>query len=122
MAKPLGWLKEKREKRGRSYRYYLYGLINEITDKIETLMECQGLSKKELAERLGVSKASVSRILSGNRNMTLDTLVKVSFALGYRPRIEFERIAPEPVEAYNLREIDIEDYEVSNEDEALRIA
>ena len=98
MAKALGWLKEEREKRGRDYRYYLYRLINEVTDKIENLMELQGLSRKQLAERLGVSKSTISRILDGNRNMTLETLTKVAYALGCRAQIELKPLIADEFE------------------------
>jgi transcriptional regulator with XRE-family HTH domain len=116
MAKALGWLKEEREKRGRDYRYYLYRLINEVTDKIENLMELQGLSRKQLAERLGVSKSTISRILDGNRNMTLETLTKVAFALGYKPEIELKPLSDE------FEEMEINLQEVGYENNALKIA
>jgi len=93
MAKAFGWFEKERKKIEKDYRYYLYKLINEVTDKIENLIESKGLSKKELAERLKVSKSTVSRILDGNRNMTLETLVKVAFALGYKPEINFQPIS-----------------------------
>lgn len=117
MAKALGWLKEEREKRGKNYRYYLYGLINEITYKIESLMELQKISRKELAERLGVSKSSISRILNGNRNMTLETLTKVAYALGCKPEVKLK-----PLIADEFEEMEIDLQEVSNENKTLEAA
>lgn len=117
MAKAFGWLKEERTKRGKDYKYYLYRLINETTFKIESLMELHNLSKKQLAERLGVSKATVSRILSGNRNMTLETLTKVAYALGCRPQIELK-----PLIADEFEEIEVNLQEVDYENNTLKIA
>jgi len=41
-----------------------------------------GLKRKDLAERLGVSPAAVSKLLAENSNMTLKTMAKVAVALG----------------------------------------
>jgi len=117
MAKAVNWLKEERERRGKSYKYYLYALINEVTYKIERLMEIQGISKKQLAERLGVSKSTVSRILNGSRNMTLETLTKVAFALGCKPEVELE-----PLIAEKFKEIEIDLQEVTYEDKTVKAA
>ena len=57
-----------------------------------TLMKAQGfiahlldeadVSQKELAERLGKSKASISRLLSDGRNLTLRSFGRILHALG----------------------------------------
>ncbi len=57
-------------------------LRSDITDQIACLMDVQGISKSELARRLKTSKAYVTKILQGNANFTLDTLVQISRALG----------------------------------------
>ena len=64
-------------------------LRSDISDQIVCLMEAQGISKAELARRLKTSKAYVTKILQGNANFTLDTLVQISRALGckYMARI-----------------------------------
>lgn len=40
-----------------------------------------GLSQKEIAERLGIASAYVSRIEHGEQNLTVRTLVKIAEAL-----------------------------------------
>lgn len=48
------------------------------------LVESLGISQKELAHRLGLSEARVSRLLNGRDNTTLRTLADVGHALGFR--------------------------------------
>jgi transcriptional regulator with XRE-family HTH domain len=57
-------------------------LFVDVTDRICQLMKEQGLSRVDLANRLGVTKGRVSRLLSGSTNMTLGTLSDVMAALG----------------------------------------
>ena len=45
-------------------------------------MDSAGLSRSDLAERMGVSRARVSQILNGQDNLTLKTLVAIAHALG----------------------------------------
>lgn len=59
-------------------------LIAEGTELIAQLLEAQGVSRQELAARLGKSKGFVSQLLSGERNMTLRTVAALGFALGTR--------------------------------------
>lgn len=57
-------------------------VIVEVTEMISKLMEEQDVSKTELARRLETSRANVTQMLDGRRNMTLRTLVDVVFHLG----------------------------------------
>ena len=50
-------------------------------------MRKQGMSKKELAERMGVTPQRLSNILNTQSNMTLKTIAQFELALGIR--IEF---------------------------------
>lgn len=59
-------------------------LILEATETIVGLLEEQGVSRQELANRLGKTKGFISQILSGERNMTLRTLADLGQALGRR--------------------------------------
>jgi len=52
----------------------------------EMLMEC-GVSQSELARRLGTSRAHVTQILSGRRNLTLHTLAHVAAAAHCQVRL-----------------------------------
>lgn len=44
-------------------------------------MAVHGIKNSDLAERLGVSEANVSKLLKGNQNLQLDTLYMISDAL-----------------------------------------
>lgn len=52
-----------------------------ITAEIVRLMESENVSRTELAARMGVSKALISRLLGGTPNMTLRTLATIAVAL-----------------------------------------
>ncbi len=57
-------------------------ILVEIGEQIVTQMENQAISRAELARRLGVSRAFVTRLLTGNPNLTIKTLVRVASAAG----------------------------------------
>ncbi len=62
-------------------------LIFNITDELLIIMEDNGVTKQELARRLGKSRSFVSQILSGRRNMTLGTFSDICFALKFEPKV-----------------------------------
>ena len=55
-------------------------LILQVALHIEELMEEQGVTKAELARRLGVKRAYITQLLDGT-NMTLKTMADVVLAL-----------------------------------------
>jgi transcriptional regulator with XRE-family HTH domain len=59
-------------------------LILETTEEICRILETENISRSELARRLGKSKGFVTQVLSGERNMTLNTAADFAFALGRR--------------------------------------
>jgi transcriptional regulator with XRE-family HTH domain len=63
-------------------------LVLEATELITQFMEKRGVNKTQLAKKIGRSKAFVTQILSGSRNMTLHTLADVAFALGCRIKLK----------------------------------
>jgi len=56
----------------------------QIAQSIQEHRRIQGLTQKQLAEKLGVSQAMVSQWEKGEENFTAATLVKISSALGVR--------------------------------------
>lgn len=57
-------------------------LAIEITELISRLMEEQGVSRAELATRLGKSRAYVTKMLRHGNNLTIHTIADVFTALG----------------------------------------
>src|SRR4051794_1958391 len=58
-------------------------LTGEAADVMAALLESAGLTQREVADRLGVTEARVSQLLSG-RNVTLNSLAHLGWALGVR--------------------------------------
>ena len=45
-------------------------------------MEAEGITQKQLAERMNCSQPYVSKILKGCENLSLETVAKIELALG----------------------------------------
>ncbi len=60
----------------------------EIALQVERAMKQQKISRKALAERMGVSKGRITQILSGTSNLTLRLVADVFTALGLRLEIQ----------------------------------
>lgn len=65
-----------------------FNLVDSLSDQIAEYMEDTGVSKAELARRLGSSRAFVTKVLAGDANMTLKTFSKVLFHLGAKPEVK----------------------------------
>lgn len=59
-------------------------LVLAASEQIGSLMDAVGVSRAELARRLGKSRGFVTQVLGGERNMTLRTLADLAFALDHR--------------------------------------
>jgi plasmid maintenance system antidote protein VapI len=70
-----------------SVDYWLEGPIVDFTEDICRLMKEKNVSKAELARRLGTSRAYVTKLLGGNANFTLGTMVKVAMVLDGAVRV-----------------------------------
>lgn len=55
-----------------------------IADQIKHSLRAQGLTQKDLADRLGKKEPEVSRMLTGTHNFTLKMLIRLEQALGTR--------------------------------------
>jgi transcriptional regulator with XRE-family HTH domain len=62
-------------------------LIVATTEALWARMEERGMNKAELAASLTCSKAYISQLLNGTRNMTLRTLADVAFSLACTAKI-----------------------------------
>lgn len=65
-------------------------LILDVTERLHAVLAERQVSRAELAQRLGRSKAFISQLLAGDRNLTLRTISDLSDALEVSPVIVFE--------------------------------
>lgn len=68
--------------------YIHAGIMIEISEAVAGYMEDYSISRVELARRMGCSKAYITKLLRGSSNYTLETLIKLSLALGMKLRVE----------------------------------
>lgn len=94
-------------------------VLVDIGEQIVAQMENQGVSRAELARRLGVSRPFVTRLLTGNPNLTVKTLVRVALAAGLVVEVNLEPrylanvkryarlIQPDVRESFDIEEPDV---------------
>ena len=90
------WFQRRLRESRNSPDYILEGVILDVTEQIVAAMQQQEVSRSEVAERMGVSRAYITKLLRGEGNTTLRTLVRVALALGLRPQVSF--VEPEPMD------------------------
>jgi transcriptional regulator with XRE-family HTH domain len=61
--------------------YWIDGPISEFTEDLSRLMAEKEVTRAELARRMGTSRAYITKMMSGNANFTLMTMVKLAMAL-----------------------------------------
>ena len=67
--------------------FLLDGVLMQLNEAIVREMKASGITRSELARRLGTSKAYITRLLAGNANPTLRSLVRLGLALGATPAV-----------------------------------
>jgi transcriptional regulator with XRE-family HTH domain len=80
--KTLTALKAKAEEARSSHAYRAEGASIRFTEDLVALMKTSGLTRTALAEKIGSSPAYITKILRGDTNFTLDSMVKIATALG----------------------------------------
>jgi transcriptional regulator with XRE-family HTH domain len=80
----------------------MLALVTQLTNDITWYMRERGLTRADLAARLGVSPGRVSQILGGGENLTLRTLAALSTALD--ARFDIELIALKSGDSYRSRD------------------
>jgi len=76
------WFQEMLDKYRDDFEFRLEELILDFTEKIVQKMHEQDISRAELARRLGVSRAFVTKLLNGNPNLTIKTMMSIADVLG----------------------------------------
>lgn len=73
------WREEAEQRRAnKEWLRYSQNIAMRMLDK----MEAEGITQKQLAERMNCSQQYVSKILKGCENLSLETLAKIECALG----------------------------------------
>lgn len=53
-----------------------------VVEELLQFMRREGINRTELAERMGVGHSRITKMLSGDENLTIDTLVRAGRAVG----------------------------------------
>jgi len=80
----------------------MHGLVTQLTNQITFHMRERGITRADLAARMGVSPGRVSQILGGGENLTLRTLAALASALD--ARFDFELSSLKVDDAFTSRE------------------
>ena len=69
-------------------RYYGNALVLDASIELEKALKRVELTQKALAEKMGATESYVSQVLGGGKNITLKTLARFAFNLGFMLRLE----------------------------------
>ncbi len=89
------WFKDKLEAFQEDAEFYAEELILDLTEQVIVAMKELGVNRTELAARMGVSKAFITKLLRGNTNITLRTMASLARSLGCNVNID---VCPKDVE------------------------
>lgn len=67
--------------------------FGDITEQLAAYMEKNGITKSELADKMGVSPSQVSQFFNSNSNVTLLTLAKIAKALEVSWHIKLDTLS-----------------------------
>lgn len=67
--------------------YWQQDAILDFAEEVYRLMEERGVSRAELARRLGTSQAYVTQVLRADSNFTVGTMTRIGMALDHRLRL-----------------------------------
>ena len=73
--------------------YWVEGAILDFTEEIVSLMEERDVSRAELARRMEASPAYVTKVLAGDTNFTMASMVKIARALDAEVRIQLPLVS-----------------------------
>src|SRR2546430_8697226 len=80
------WLERQLPSSEDQRQYAAESCIVTVTEAIAAQMREAGLSRSEMAVKVGVTKGHISQLLSGRRNMTLRSLADLLWACGLEVR------------------------------------
>lgn len=65
-------------------------ISEQVSELIRSTRKAQGLTQKELGQRMGVGESAVNKLEGGGKHPTILTLENVAKALGKTVKITFE--------------------------------
>jgi transcriptional regulator with XRE-family HTH domain len=71
-----------------SIHYWTQVAMGDFVTAVLARMESREMSRADLAKRLEVSPAYISKVMRGDANFTLESMVKLARALGGRLRVD----------------------------------
>lgn len=98
MEKTSGWFQRVLDDPKRRQVFEEERLILSVAEGIWEAMDQSCVTRAEIADRLGTTRANITQLLSGSRNMTLKSLAALSYACGVRVSLSFQPV-PEPTGA-----------------------
>lgn len=87
MTESLSWVETFVKDEGNRLLFEESALITEVTEVICEAIERAGVSRSQVAERMGRTPPFVSQLLAGDRNMQLRSVAGLAFAAGVRLRV-----------------------------------
>ena len=78
----IGLLDQEMEELDADPDFVFEWMVLGVTERICELMKQKGITRTQLADRLDTSRANVTKLLSGDQNLQLKTLVRMAGALG----------------------------------------
>ncbi len=75
-----------------THEYKVEGVSLEFTEQIMRRMQELGMSRSELARKVGVKPSYITKILRGDTNYTLDSMVKIATVLDSTFRCNLEPV------------------------------
>ena len=84
------WIDRQAESNDSRRAYEQERLSMWVLDDIAETMEKSNITKADLARTLGTSRAYITQLFAGTRNVTLSTLADLAWACGRRASFKFE--------------------------------
>ena len=81
-----------REELIKTKSYWLVKLQSELYDNVEKYLLENNLTKKDFADKLGVTKGYISQVLNGDFDHKLSKLIELCLAINKAPEISFVNI------------------------------
>ena len=93
-----GWLQPFVDAHGSDPDFIAEGLAVALMEEVAAVMKERGLTESALAERMGVSKASIVRLLGAPSTISLRSIAQLGVALGLQPRVTLLHGQPDQCE------------------------